>query len=104
MISSGSTKLCLGTKSSQGTLTRVSVKSLRDAAKTAVTSPRITAILEETVLGNMTAIQEGMKDCEPGVVVKIQFQGADKILELAPIREVDLLPPHGVLKELLVAT
>jgi hypothetical protein len=75
-------------------------------AKTAVKSPRITAILEDTILGNMTAIQESMKDYEPGVVVKIQFQGASphKILELAPIRGVDLLPAHGVVEELLVAT
>jgi hypothetical protein len=103
MISSGSTNICIGTKS-QGTLTRVVVKSLRDVAKTAVKSPRITAILEETILGNMTAIQEGMKDYEPGAVVKIQFHGADKILELAPVRGVDLLPAHGVIEELLVAT
>jgi hypothetical protein len=103
MISSGSTKVCIGTKS-QGTLTRVAVKSLRDVAQTAVKSPRITAILEETILGNMTAIQEGMKDYESGVVVKIQFQGAGKDLELVPIRGVDLLPAHGVIEELLVAT
>lgn len=105
MISSGSTKLCIGTKS-QGTLTKVAVQCLRDVAKTAVKSPRITAILEESILGNMTAIQEGMKDYEPGVVVKVQFRGAstDKYLELEPIHGVDLLPVHGVIEELLVAT
>jgi hypothetical protein len=101
MISSGSTKLCVGTKS-QGTLTRVAYQSLRDVASKAVRSPGNVAALEDSILGNMTAIQERMKDYEPGVVVKIQFHGANKTLELAPINGVDLLPAHGVVEELLV--
>jgi hypothetical protein len=101
MISSGSTKVCAGTKS-QGILTKVAIQSLRDVANKAVQSPGKAAALEESILGNMAAIQEGMKDYEPGVVVKIQFSGANKNLELAPINGVDLLPAHGVIEELLV--
>jgi hypothetical protein len=103
MISSGSTKLCFGTKS-RGALTKVVVQRLRDVAVNAAKSPRIVAALEESILGNMTAIQEGMKDYEPGVVVQIQFNGDTKNLELVPVRGVDLLPAHGVVGELLVVS
>lgn len=106
MISSGSTKLCIGTKT-KGILTGVAVQPLRNVAKNAVRGASHAAVLEETIMANMTAIQRGMQDYEPGQVLKIRFlKGSHpkKTLELIPVRGVDLLPSHEVIEELLACS
>lgn len=103
MISSGSCKLCTGTKGKGGkTLTGIKLQSLRKVAARALRSKDHANALEANILANMAAIKREIKEYPPGQVLKIRFlREENATLKLVPTRGVDLLPSEEVIEKLV---
>lgn len=99
MISSGSTRLCHG-KKGRGYIQDVSIQSLQQVSRTALTGRDIST-LEQKILKGMNSLSSQMKDAAPGKVFRVSFSRGE--LKLSPVigRSGDILPPADIIQELM---
>ena len=99
MISSGSTKLCLGIKS-RGSLAGISVKPLQEVAMDAI-SGRSVKSLEKNIVNGMKSMRDQMASAVPGEAFKVSFVGGSLKLTSARGRSSIILPPEDIMLKLM---